>query len=93
MSNPFDVEYVEGIAQQPIGSLVFVVAYVEYLSDGLQVPNDRLDAKLLHKIYATLLWRYGEAKSLKLYARDIKDLQWPKANSIAPDEEQLVHIE
>ncbi|PHU28837.1 hypothetical protein BC332_00930 [Capsicum chinense] len=33
----------------------FVVAYAEYLRDGLQVPNDGIDAGLLHKRYATLL--------------------------------------
>ncbi|PHT76243.1 hypothetical protein T459_19765 [Capsicum annuum] len=46
MSNPFDVQYVKGIAQQTIGSLNYdpvVVAYAKYLSDGLQVPNDGLD--------------------------------------------------
>ncbi|PHT74310.1 hypothetical protein T459_21587 [Capsicum annuum] len=56
--NPFDVQYVEGIAQQTIGSLncsPFVAAYAEYLSDGLQVPNDGLDAGLLYKRYAALL--------------------------------------
>ncbi|PHU30266.1 hypothetical protein BC332_02359 [Capsicum chinense] len=58
MGNPFDVQYVEGIAQQTIDSLdygIFVAAYVEYLSDGLQVPKNELDAGLPHKIYAALL--------------------------------------
>ncbi|PHU03708.1 hypothetical protein BC332_28959 [Capsicum chinense] len=58
MGNPFDVQYVEGIAQQAIGSLncsPFIAAYAEYLSDGLQVPNDGLDSRLLRKIYAALL--------------------------------------
>ncbi|PHU05183.1 hypothetical protein BC332_26005 [Capsicum chinense] len=76
MANPFDVQYVDGIAQQTIGSLdcgPFVVAYVEYLSDGLQVPNDGLDAGLLRKRYAALLWKYGEAKAQKPYAIDVKD--------------------
>ncbi|PHT43554.1 hypothetical protein CQW23_17579 [Capsicum baccatum] len=56
--NPFNVQYIEGIAQQTIGSLncgPFVVAYAEYLSDGLQVPNNGLDAELLHKRYVALL--------------------------------------
>ncbi|PHT50563.1 hypothetical protein CQW23_10310 [Capsicum baccatum] len=46
MGNPFDIQYVEGILQQNIGSLdcgLFVVAYAEYSNDGLQVPNDGLD--------------------------------------------------
>ncbi|PHU21980.1 hypothetical protein BC332_07087 [Capsicum chinense] len=90
MGNLFDAEYVEGIAQQTIGILdygLFIVAYAEYLSGGLQVQNDRLDAGLLRKIYAALLWKYGEAKAQKSYARDIKDPQRPKPNSVAPDEE------
>ncbi|PHU25268.1 hypothetical protein BC332_03600 [Capsicum chinense] len=58
MGNLFDVQYFEGIAQQTIGSLdcnFFVAAYAEYLSDGLQVPNNGLDDELLHKIYVALL--------------------------------------
>ncbi|KAF3625475.1 Signal recognition particle 54 kDa protein 1 [Capsicum annuum] len=58
MTNPFDVQYVEGIAQQTIGSLYcgpFAAAYAEYLSNELQVPNDGLDAGLFHKRYAALL--------------------------------------
>ncbi|PHU30492.1 hypothetical protein BC332_02585 [Capsicum chinense] len=58
MSNPFDVQYVDRISQQIIGSLncgPFVAAYAEYLSDGLQVSNNGLDAGLIYKIYATLL--------------------------------------
>ncbi|KAF3643690.1 putative protein EIN4-like [Capsicum annuum] len=58
MANPFDVQYIEGISQQTIGSLncgPFVAAYAEYLSNGLQVPNDGLDAGLLRKRYAAHL--------------------------------------
>ncbi|PHT95158.1 hypothetical protein T459_03040 [Capsicum annuum] len=96
MANPFDVQYVDGISQQAIGSLdcgPFVAAYAKYLSDGLQVPNDGLDVGLLRKRYAALLWKYGEAKAQKLYAIDAKDPRQPKLNFIALDEEQLVHID
>ncbi|PHT70476.1 hypothetical protein T459_25580 [Capsicum annuum] len=71
----------------------FIAAYAEYLSDGLQVPNDGLDAGLLHKIYAAFLWKYGEAKDQKPYVTDIKDPRRPKPNFVASDEEQLVHID
>ncbi|PHU22796.1 hypothetical protein BC332_07903 [Capsicum chinense] len=71
----------------------FFAAYAEYLSDGLQVSNDRLDAGLLHKGYAALLWKYGKAKAQKSYATNVKDPRRPKPNSIALDEEQLVHID
>ncbi|PHU11794.1 hypothetical protein BC332_18724 [Capsicum chinense] len=76
MGIPFDVQYVEVISQQTIGSLdcgLFVAACVKYLSDGLQVSNDGLNAGLLHKRYAALLWKYGEAKAQKPYASDTKD--------------------
>ncbi|PHT36491.1 hypothetical protein CQW23_24191 [Capsicum baccatum] len=70
-----------------------VTAFAEYLSDGLQLPNYGRDAGLLHKRYAALLWKYEEAKARKPYASDIKDPRQPKSNFIAPDEEQLVHID
>ncbi|PHT55704.1 hypothetical protein CQW23_04190 [Capsicum baccatum] len=76
MANPFNVQYVDGIAQQTIGSLdygLFVAAYVEYLSNVLQEPNDGLDVGLLRKRYAALLWKYREAKAQKPYATDVKD--------------------
>ncbi|PHT28585.1 hypothetical protein CQW23_31799 [Capsicum baccatum] len=96
MANPFDVQYVDEIGQQITGSLdcgPFVAAYAEYLSDGLQVPNDGLDAGLLRKRYATLLWKYGEAKAQNPYVTDVKDSRRPKPNSLALDDEQLVHID
>ncbi|PHT70231.1 hypothetical protein T459_25335 [Capsicum annuum] len=72
---------------------LFIVAYTEYLSDGLQLSNDGLDRGLIRKRYTTLLWKYGEAKAQKSYASDIKHPRRQKPNSTAPDEEQLVHIE
>ncbi|PHT37610.1 hypothetical protein CQW23_21183 [Capsicum baccatum] len=96
MANPFDVQYVDGIAQQTISILdcgPFFAAYAEYLSDGLQVPNDGLDAGLLHKRYATFLWKYGEAKAQKPHATDVKDPRRPKSNFVALDKEQLVHMD
>ncbi|KAF3632939.1 hypothetical protein FXO38_25855 [Capsicum annuum] len=74
-------------------TLARTARYAEYLSDGLQVPNDGLDAGLLRKKYAALLWKYGEAKAQKLYATDVKDPRRPKPNSVALNEEQLVHID
>ncbi|PHT55290.1 hypothetical protein CQW23_03776 [Capsicum baccatum] len=65
----------------------------KYLSDGLQVPNDGIDAGLLRKRYAALLWKYGKAKAQKPYTTDVKDPGRPKPNSIAPDEEKFVHID
>ncbi|PHT65571.1 hypothetical protein T459_29996 [Capsicum annuum] len=58
MDNSFDIEYVEGISQKPIGILdcgPFVTVYAENLSDGFKVPNDGLDAGLLCKTSVALL--------------------------------------
>ncbi|KAF3622904.1 hypothetical protein FXO38_31020 [Capsicum annuum] len=40
---------------------------------NIQVPYDGLDVGLLRKRYGSLLWKYGEAKAQKSYAREIKD--------------------
>ncbi|PHT44825.1 hypothetical protein CQW23_13983 [Capsicum baccatum] len=93
MGNLFAVQYVGGISQQTIGSLPFVATYAEYLNDELQVPNDGLNAGLLRKRYASLLWKHKEAKAQKPYASDTKDPRQPKPNFIIRDEEQLVHID
>ncbi|PHU07269.1 hypothetical protein BC332_23758 [Capsicum chinense] len=69
IANTFDVQYIDRIAQQIIGSLdcgPFIVAYTEYLSDGLQVPNDGLDAGLLPK---DMLLFYGNMEKQKLRNR------------------------
>ncbi|KAF3628248.1 hypothetical protein FXO37_29473 [Capsicum annuum] len=47
--------------------------YLNYLSDELQIPNDGIDDGLCRKIYATLIWKYGEKKAQKPYVGDIKD--------------------
>ncbi|PHT65577.1 hypothetical protein T459_30002 [Capsicum annuum] len=71
----------------------FITAYAEYLSDGLQVPTNELDAGLLLKIYVVLLLKYRQVKAQQPYASDIKNPRRPKPNFVTPDEQQLVHID
>ncbi|KAF3654973.1 hypothetical protein FXO38_02216 [Capsicum annuum] len=63
IGNLSNVEYVEGIIQQPIGTLagiaVFLLPLTPSISDGLQVPNDGLDAGLLRK---NMLLFYGNTE-------------------------------
>ncbi|PHU20488.1 hypothetical protein BC332_11639 [Capsicum chinense] len=69
MVNPFDVQYISKIAQQTIDSLdcsLFVATYAEYLSDGLQVPNDRLDTGYSAK---DMLLFYGNTEKRNLKSR------------------------
>ncbi|PHU14712.1 hypothetical protein BC332_15917 [Capsicum chinense] len=93
--NDYSEWIVNGLLKHHVGRdcSPFVATYAEYLSDGLQVPNDGLDAGLLRKRYVALLWKYGEAKAQKPYATDVKDPRQPKPNFIALDEEQLIHID
>ncbi|PHT68573.1 hypothetical protein T459_28060 [Capsicum annuum] len=73
--NDYSEWIADGLLKHHVGRdcSLFVAAYAEYLSDGLQVPNDELDAGLLRKRYAALLWKYREAKAQKSYVSDIKD--------------------
>ncbi|PHU03456.1 hypothetical protein BC332_28707 [Capsicum chinense] len=101
IATPLSLYYIDvqstGLQESSISrrrdSGLFITAYTEYLSDRLQVPNDGLDAGLIRKIYAALLWKYGEAKAQKPYSSDIKDPRRPKLNFATPDEEQLIQIE
>ncbi|PHT99977.1 hypothetical protein BC332_29765 [Capsicum chinense] len=73
---PFDVEYVEDIAQQVSGSLdcgILVEAYAEFLSDQIQISSSNLDAEYLRRRYATFLWNYGVKKAKKIYSSDHDD--------------------
>ena len=49
---------------------IFVVAYAEYLSDGLQVPSCGISADTLRLRYASLLWNYGIVKARNGYVSD-----------------------
>ncbi|KAF3636137.1 hypothetical protein FXO37_25603 [Capsicum annuum] len=69
MADPFDLQYIDRISQQTIGNLdcdPFIAAYAEYLSDGLQVPNDGLDADYSTK---NMLLFYGNMEKGKLRSR------------------------
>ncbi|KAM3359704.1 hypothetical protein P3S68_019415 [Capsicum galapagoense] len=70
LQDPFQVEYVTGIAQQDSKSLnygVFVAVYAEYLSEGLVIPSSGIDAQYHRMRYATLLCKYGSVKAEKGY--------------------------
>ena len=52
---------------------IFVAAYAEYLSDGLQVPSCRISADTLRLRYASLLWDYGIVKAQNGYVSNNED--------------------
>ncbi|KAF3619067.1 hypothetical protein FXO38_33091 [Capsicum annuum] len=61
----FEVEYVQNIMQQECDSL-----YVEYLSEGIDVPSINFEAEYHRMRYASLLLNYGIHKAKKCYARE-----------------------
>ncbi|KAK4713856.1 hypothetical protein R3W88_019763 [Solanum pinnatisectum] len=75
-SHSFEVRHVTGIAQQASNSLdygLFVAAYAEFLSDGLQVPSYGISSKTLRMRYASLLWNYGILKARSGYVSNNED--------------------
>ncbi|KAM3393799.1 hypothetical protein P3S68_002800 [Capsicum galapagoense] len=82
---PFDVDYVQNIPQQASGSLdcgVFVCAYVEILSEGLQVHSCGFDSACQSAHYASLLWHYGVEKANEGYTSDNEDPPRPRKSVI-----------
>ncbi|PHT38601.1 hypothetical protein CQW23_22174 [Capsicum baccatum] len=82
---PFDVDYVQNIPQQAYDSLdcgVFVCAYAEILSEGLQVHSCGFDAASQRARYASLLWHYGVEKANEGYTSDNGDPPRPRKSVI-----------
>ncbi|XP_047250040.1 uncharacterized protein LOC107865470 [Capsicum annuum] len=82
---PFDVNYVQNIPQQAFDSLdcgVFVCAYAEILSEGLEVHSCEFDSACQRARYAFLLWHYGVKKENKGYTSDNGDPPRPRKSVI-----------
>ncbi|PHT34017.1 hypothetical protein CQW23_25817 [Capsicum baccatum] len=81
----FDVDYMQNIPQQASDSSdcgVFVCAYAEILSEGLQVHSYVFDAASQHARYAYLLWHYGVEKTNERYTSDNGDRPRPRKSVI-----------
>ena len=52
---------------------IFVAAYVEFLSDGIEVPSCGISVDTLRLRYASLLWNYGIVKAQNGYVSDNED--------------------
>ncbi|KAK4710259.1 hypothetical protein R3W88_004772 [Solanum pinnatisectum] len=92
-SHPFEVRHVTGIAQHASNSLdcgLFVAAYVEFLSDGLQVPSYGIISETLRMRYASLLWNYGILKARSGYVSNNEDPQRPRPKKAKFDENVVV---
>ncbi|PHT93062.1 hypothetical protein T459_00944 [Capsicum annuum] len=82
---PFDVDYVQNIPQQASDCLdcgVFVCAYAEILSEGLQVHSYGFDSACQHARYASLLWHYEVEKENEGYTSDNGDPPRPRKSVI-----------
>ncbi|PHT48340.1 hypothetical protein CQW23_12548 [Capsicum baccatum] len=80
---PFDVDYVQNIPQQASYNCgIFVYAYTEILSEGLQVHSCGFDAASQRACYASLLWHYGVKRTNEGYTSDNGDPPRPRKNII-----------
>ncbi|KAF3662240.1 hypothetical protein FXO38_11253 [Capsicum annuum] len=81
----FDVDYVQNIPQQASDSWdcgVFLCAYAEILSEGLQVHSCGFDSACQRTRYASLLWYYGVEKANEGYTSDNGDPPRPRKSVI-----------
>ncbi|PHU28709.1 hypothetical protein BC332_00802 [Capsicum chinense] len=68
-------------------------AYVEYLSDGHQIPSSEFDPKKHRTRYTSLLWDYGVNKACNGYVSDNQDPPRPKRTFIPPEYTEMIHVE
>ncbi|KAG5595864.1 hypothetical protein H5410_037096 [Solanum commersonii] len=71
---------------------VFVAAYVEFFSDGLQIPYDKIISQSLRLKYASLLWNYGILKARSGYVSSNEDPQRPRPKKAKFIDENIVVI-
>ncbi|KAG5619618.1 hypothetical protein H5410_004836 [Solanum commersonii] len=69
---------------------LFIAAYAEFLSDGLQVPSDGISFETLRVRYALLLWNYGILKARSGYVSNNEDPQRPRPKKVKFDENVMV---
>ncbi|TMW97100.1 hypothetical protein EJD97_006214 [Solanum chilense] len=69
---------------------LFVVAYSEFLSDGLEVPSCGLSVETLRMRYASLLWNYEILKAQNDYVSNNEDPQRPRPKKAKIDENVVV---
>ena len=69
---------------------IFVAAYAEYLSDGLQVPSCRISADTLRLRYASLLWNYGIVKAQNGYVSNNEDPEMRRNKKKATIDENIL---
>ncbi|KAG5629134.1 hypothetical protein H5410_000851 [Solanum commersonii] len=69
---------------------LFIAAYAEFLSEGLQVPSYGISSKTLRMRYASLLWNYGTLKAQSDYVSNNEDPQRPRPKKAKFDENVVV---
>ncbi|KAM3337927.1 hypothetical protein P3S68_032252 [Capsicum galapagoense] len=63
VANSFDIHIVDGLSTQSNTDCgVFIVAFAQYLLDGLEISNHLDDIDSIRIWYGVLLWNYGKKK-------------------------------
>ena len=65
---------------------LYVAAYAEFLSDGLEVPWCGISADTLRLRYASLLWNYGIIKARNDYVSNNEEPKMPRPKKSKIDE-------
>ncbi|KAG5589629.1 hypothetical protein H5410_040143 [Solanum commersonii] len=71
---------------------LFLTAYAEFLSDGLQVPSDGISSETLCMRYASLLWNCEILKPQSGYVSNNKDPQRPRPKKSKFDENVVIKV-
>ncbi|KAH0659041.1 hypothetical protein KY285_027592 [Solanum tuberosum] len=69
---------------------VFIAAYAEFLSDGIQTPSDGIISQSFRFRYASFLWNYGILKDRSGYVSNNEDPQRPRPKKAKFDENVVV---
>ncbi|KAH0722563.1 hypothetical protein KY290_005214 [Solanum tuberosum] len=92
----FEVEFTQDIMQQQSNIPdcgMYVAAFVEFLSDEINIPSTRFRSDYLRKRYATLLWKYGTDKAETGFVSDNDDPTRPKNDYTSPAQDGLINVE
>ncbi|PHU20021.1 hypothetical protein BC332_11172 [Capsicum chinense] len=87
---PTYLQYSNSFSKRDYG--VFVAVYVEYLSEGLDIPSSEIDAHYHFLRYASLLCKYGSVKADNGYFSENDDPPRPRMKFTPKETDRVLRI-